>query len=63
MNQVMPYISLMRNDTALQRLIRGLIWRHAYYVALDPYANAFKLNDEGVSPNIDDHTSRPAYLG
>jgi meiotically up-regulated gene 157 (Mug157) protein len=39
--QVWPYLPFMKQDPALERLIQGVINRHARYVQLDPYANAF----------------------
>jgi hypothetical protein len=39
--QVFPYVPLCGNDEPLRRLIAGVINRHAKFVLLDPYANAF----------------------
>ncbi|MEY4916920.1 MAG: hypothetical protein RL616_833, partial [Verrucomicrobiota bacterium] len=39
--QVYPYLSLMREDAALQQLIAGVINRQTRNVLHDPYANAF----------------------
>ncbi|MBK8813559.1 MAG: glycoside hydrolase family 125 protein [Acidobacteria bacterium] len=39
--QVFPYLPLMRSDLKLKKLIEGVINRHAKFVLLDPYANAF----------------------
>lgn len=39
--QVIHYVPLAANDPELQRIIGGLIKRHAQYIAVDPYANAF----------------------
>ena len=39
--QVYPYLPLIRQDNRLRDLIRGVINRHAKFVLLDPYANAF----------------------
>ena len=39
--QMWPYLPFMKRDQALERLIQGVINRHARYVQIDPYANAF----------------------
>lgn len=47
-NQVAPYVRLIPNDPALERMVCGVIRRQARYVLHDPYANAFNENDEGT---------------
>jgi meiotically up-regulated gene 157 (Mug157) protein len=47
MNQVMPYIPYVKEDTALQALMEGLINRHAKSVLIDSFANAFNFNASG----------------
>ncbi len=39
--QLKPYIKYAAEDEALRKILRGVIAKHAYYVNLDPYSNAF----------------------
>ncbi|HEY9132701.1 MAG TPA: glycoside hydrolase family 125 protein [Dyella sp.] len=50
--QVWPYVSLAKEDKALQRLFHGLIRRHAVCIGIDPYANAF-MPDPKAKSNLD----------
>lgn len=56
--QVWPYLPLMKNDKALQTMIAGVINRHAYYVLIDPYANAF-YNDLDRKGHNDETLMKP----
>lgn len=40
-SQVWPYLPFTRQDARLQAMLQGVVRRHAQYVLIDPYANAF----------------------
>ncbi|MBQ7637569.1 MAG: glycoside hydrolase family 125 protein [Clostridia bacterium] len=39
--QLRPYMPLLKKSEGMREIIKGVIRRHAFYVCLDPYANAF----------------------
>jgi len=47
--QVYPYLSLMKEDSALQQMIAGVINRQTRNTLLDPYANAFYKDKNKIS--------------
>lgn len=51
--QVWPYLPLMTQDKALEKMIMGVINRHAACIMIDPYANAFYKDAKTISPHHD----------
>lgn len=49
--QIRPYIKYANEDEELKKILRSIISKHAFYVNLDPYSNAFnafeKENEHG----------------
>lgn len=53
--QVKPYIRYANEDEQLKEILKSIIEKHAYYVCLDPYSNAFNSKPHPESHN--DETS------
>jgi len=51
--QVQPYIRFTRDNPDLKALIANLIRRQAYYLQIDPYANAFNQTANGRGHQTD----------
>ncbi|MFJ8148832.1 glycoside hydrolase family 125 protein [Streptomyces sp. NPDC096048] len=45
--QMMPYLALLQDNSALQDLLLAVLRRQFHYIALDPYANAFNAEPSG----------------
>jgi uncharacterized protein len=54
--QVWPYLALVKEDGALQKLVEGVINRQKKYIHKDPYANAFYNDENKISEWKDDLT-------
>jgi meiotically up-regulated gene 157 (Mug157) protein len=59
--QVWPYLSLMKEDEPLRKLIAGVVNRHTQCILFDPYANAFNDGPTG-SEWISDYTEMKPEL-
>ena len=56
--QLKPYIKYAPQDDELKEILRGVIARHAAYVTLDPYSNAFNAEpnpEKWKDPSDFDH--------
>lgn len=55
--QIRPYIKYANEDEELKIVLRSIIEKHAFYVNLDPYSNAFnafpKENEHGYQDSTD----------
>lgn len=53
--QVKPYIRYANEDEDLKAILRSVIEKHAFYVCLDPYSNAFnaKANPDSAKDETD----------
>lgn len=54
--QIRPFIYFAKDSIAIQKIIKGIIKNYAKQIAIDPYANAFKKNQDQVGGHDDDLT-------
>ena len=54
--QVKPYIKYAKEDEALRKILRSIIEKHAFYVNMDPYSNAFNSAENHNEVGYADHT-------
>ena len=45
--QLRPYLKYANDDEQLREILRSVIAKHAFYINLDPYSNAFNAEDSG----------------
>lgn len=60
--QIRPYIACAKEDADLCEILKSIIAKHAFYVNLDPYANAFNSADNGNCFEKDDTDSDSGWL-
>ena len=59
--QIRPYLRLAAEDETIRRIVAGMIRRHANYLQIDPYTNAFNQEANGHG-HQDDHTQMNAWI-
>ena len=59
--QIRPYLRLAAEDETICRIVAGMIRRHAQYLQIDPYANAFNQEANGHG-HQDDHTQMNPWI-
>lgn len=57
--QLRPYAPLCKESEELREVFRGVIRRHAFYVDLDPYSNAFNEKEHAQSHRDDTDFASP----
>lgn len=51
--QIKPYIKYANEDVQLKNIIKSVIQKQAYYINVDPYANAFNAEEKDTKPYKD----------
>lgn len=57
--QVRPYVRFAAADPEIAAMLRGVIRRHAQYLQIDPYANAFNRSPDGSGHQTDETAQNP----
>ena len=60
--QLRPYMPLCAESEALREIIKGVIRRHAFYIGIDPYANAFNEGPTGGEHTADETDFYSEYI-
>lgn len=60
--QLRPYMPLCAKSKELREIIRGVIRRHAFYIGVDPYANAFNETASGRGHKKDETDFDSDYI-
>lgn len=54
--QLKPYIKYADRDEDLKAILKSVVQKHAFYVNLDPYSNAFNSEVKEMGCGYEDHT-------
>lgn len=60
--QLRPYMPLCKTSPELREIIKGIIRRHAFYISVDPYANAFNEGPTGGGHTSDETDFYSDYI-
>ncbi len=60
--QLRPYTAYAAQDEEVAKILRSVIARHAFYITLDPYANAFNRSPSGACWDHDRSDRMSAWI-
>eukprot|EP00039_Didymoeca_costata_P007127 m.96591 g.96591 ORF g.96591 m.96591 type:complete len:564 (+) comp13552_c0_seq2:428-2119(+) len=60
--QVNPYIPMTATDSKMASMIEGLILRQSFYINYDPYANAFRIDQNYKFSAVQNQLGRHGYI-